>query len=220
MSENIVRYKRNEIVNIEGSELPEYVTREEVDKIIVAIERALNKKTTEEGKKRAVRDLLFIRTLWMTGMRVSEITFLRRMDILPTGIRVFGKRKPRTHNEMKEGLSVKKKRERIIPISPLLRQELINYVFEQKMGSEQRIFPITTPRVHQIITKYAEDAGIQRKIHAHMFRHGFAVYFLRQSQSLNALQQMLGHTNLQSTTVYTKLAPIELQKYVNGIYGQ
>ena len=212
-------YKRNEIVRIEGEELPEYITKEEVDRIIGQIEKELNNKTTENGKKKVFRNLLFIQTLWMSGMRASEIVSIKRMDILEGGIKVYGKRKPRTPDEMKKGVEPYKKRKRIIPISAMLRQNLINYVFEEKLGSEQRLFPFTTTRVYQIVTTYAKSAGIQRKIFPHMFRHGFAVYFLRSSQSLNALQQVLGHTNLQSTTIYTKLAPIELQKYIEDVFG-
>jgi len=219
MSENIVRYKRSEIVRTEGEELPEYISKEEVDRIITGMEKELNKKTTEEGKKRVLRDLLFIQTLWMTGMRASEVTAMRRMDILESGIRVFGKRKPRTKKEMEKGVELHEKRKRIIQIPAMLRQNLINYVFEEKLGSEQRLFPFTTTRVYQIVTKYAKSAGIQRKIFPHMFRHGFAVYYLRHTHSLNSLQQLLGHTNLQSTTIYLKLDSEEIQKYVEGVFG-
>ena len=216
---NIEIYKKSEIVRTDGGELPEYITKEEVDRIFLEIERELNEKKTEEGKRKGLRDLLFIRTLWMTGMRASEATLVRPMDIEEGGIRVFGKRKPRKKEEIEKGVKQYKKRERIIPIPVMLRQVLINYTFEQKLGREQRIFPFTTTRVYQIVTEYAKKAGIQRKIFPHMFRHGFAVYYLRHTHSLNSLQQLLGHTNLQSTTIYLKLDNEEIQKYVEGVFG-
>jgi len=201
-------YRRNEVVKTAGAELPEFVTEEEVKRMIY-----------EAGKENSERDKLLLETMWATGMRVSEITTIRPIDVQEVGISVFGKRMPRTENEMKEGAIPHEKRMRIIPIPAPLRQKLISYIFRQRIGDEKKIFPITTTRVYQLVALYANKANIQRKIHPHMFRHGFAVYFLRRTHSINALQQILGHTNLQSTTVYTKLDPIELQQYVDMAFG-
>jgi site-specific recombinase XerD len=215
----IKQFVRNEISIYTAGELPEYIEKHEVDDISKAMWNAMEKRDTDQWKKRMRRNILLVSVLWETGIRVSELVHIRMMDILPQGIRIYGKRKHRTPDEMKKRIGLKDKRERIVPITPYLRQDLINYVFEKKLSSEQRIFPFTTVRVHQLIKQYAKQAGINRNIHAHMFRHGFAVYFLRNGGGLNALQQILGHSTLQSTTVYTKLAPIELQEVVNRIYG-
>lgn len=218
MTKAIVYRKREGIVNIKGESLPEYIRPEEVERIIHAVEVELNAKTTPERQKQTKRHLLAIQTLWMTGIRVSELVQLRSMDIMEGGLRVFGKRKPRTKEEIERGI-VHEKRQRIVPIPVVLRQKLINYVFDEKLGSEQRLFPFTTTRVYQFIDFYAKKAGIQRKIYPHMFRHGFAVHFLETTHSLNALQQVLGHSNLQSTTIYTKLTNEEIQRYMDMTFS-
>jgi site-specific recombinase XerD len=153
----------------------------------------------------------------MTGLRVSEAVTLRPMDIEEGGLRIYGKRKPRTEKEMKINAEAHKKRMRIVQIPLIMRHWLVNFIFEKKLCSEHPIFPFTTTRAYQIIVKYSEKAKIQRKIHPHMFRHGFAVHYLNKTHSINSLQQLLGHTNLKTTSIYLKLTSADIQRMVDSV---
>lgn len=198
--------RETSIINLSEDELPEYITPDEVKRIANEAEKA-NKK----------RDWLFIQLLWMTGLRASEAVTLRPMDIEEGGLRIYGKRKPRTEKEIKTNAEPHKKRMRIVQIPPTLRHWLVNFIFDNKLCSEHPIFPFTTTRAYQIILKYSKKAGIQRKIHPHMFRHGFAVHYLNQTHNIQSLQQLLGHTNLKTTSIYLKITSADIQKMVNNV---
>ena len=201
--------RETSIISLSSDELPEYITVDEV-KRMADVAETRNKK----------RDWLFIQTLWMTGLRASEAVTLRPMDIEEVGLRIYGKRKPRTEKEMQKGIEQHKKRMRIVQIPPALKHWLVNYIFDNKLCSEHPIFPFSTTRAYQIIEKYRKDAGIQRRIHPHMFRHGFAVHYLNQTHNIQSLQQLLGHTNLKTTSIYLKITSADIQKMVDGVEWQ
>ena len=131
--------------------LPYYLTPEEAHRISSAAENA--------------RDHLFLRLLWETGARVSEAIALRLKDVSRDGIRVLGKG------------SV----ERVVFIQDALVSEILFYPQELGLGRTGYLFPshkgghITKQRADQIIKQAAHRARLERTIHAHLFRHGYAI---------------------------------------------
>ena len=111
------------------------------------------------------RDRLFLRTLWETGARVSEAIKVRPADVSRDGIRVLGK----------GGV------ERVIFVQDGLVTAVLFYARDRDLERNDYLFPsrkgghITKQRADQIIKRLADRAGLQRNVHAHLFRHGYAI---------------------------------------------
>ena len=173
--------------------LPYYLIPEEAHQIIDA---AANN-----------RDHLFFRLLWETGVRVSEAIALRLGDVSREGIRVFGKG------------SV----ERVVFVQDGLVSAILFYAQARELERNDLLFPsrkgghITKQRADQIIKDAARRANLQRNVHAHLFRHGYAVNFLNCSGRLDALQEQLGHRDINTTRIYLRLSDEDLRREVSKL---
>ncbi len=76
-----------------------------------------------------------------------------------------------------------------------------NYLFPSRKGGH-----ITKQRADQIIKAAARRAALQRSVHAHLFRHGYAINFLNCGGRLDALQEQLGHRDINTTRIYLRLS--------------
>ena len=170
--------------------LPYYLTPQEAHQLIDATENE--------------RDRLFIRLLWETGVRVSEAIRLRLQDVSRDGIRVLGKGDV----------------ERIVCVQEGLVAALLFYAQEREMGREDYLFPsrkgghIIKQRADQLIKGAAHRANLQRTVHAHLFRHGYAINFLNCSGRLDALQEQLGHRDITTTRIYLRLSSEDVKREV------
>lgn len=155
-----------------------------------------------------IRNKLIIEVLYATGMRRSELINLKLGDIDLQGktIRVLGKRN----------------KERIIPLlSPTaelfrtyfaVREELkeikeYSYIFLTKSGHK-----IYETLVYRIINGYFSKVSSKAKKSPHILRHTFATHLLNKGADLNAVKELLGHSSLASTQVYTHSSIAELKK--------
>ena len=77
---------------------------------------------------------------------------------------------------------------------------LSEYISTQNIPMAQPIFCIKRCQVHTIVKKYGKMIGVD--IHPHTFRHSFAIYLVRSGLDLRRVQQLLGHSNLNTTQVY------------------
>ncbi len=178
-----------------AKKLPEVLDAHEVEKIIDAADR-----TTSAG----IRDAAILETLYASGMRVSELTDLEmNMLYFEIGfIRVIGKGN----------------KERLVPVGEIAQLALEHYIetarkefinpdrpdkTENKLFLNQRGGPLTRMSVWNIVNKYAMKAGIQKNVYPHIFRHSFATHLLEGGADLRAVQEMLGHTSILTTEIYT-----------------
>ncbi len=131
-------------------------------------------------------------TLWYTGLRVSEVLALKKKDI-------------DFSNYTLEALWQKnrKYKYRIVPMHPIIKNMLEIYCGNLK--AEARLFPITRQRAWQLCRRYFDG-------NPHMFRHSFAVNWLRGEGDIVILHKVLGHSRIQTTLEYLKIVPIDQGK--------
>jgi integrase/recombinase XerD len=198
LSENpAVHIKRKKIPQT----LPNVLSVEEVDEILENIDT-----NSDLGK----RDLALLEILYSCGLRVSEACTLRGIDILFEAemIRVRGKGK----------------KERLVPIGLRAMNALNQYLKHTrpsllKRGSEvgevflsQNGKPLTRMTINNILTKCSAVTHIKKQISPHTFRHSFATHLLEGGADLRAVQEMLGHSNIVTTQIYTHLDKHYLQE--------
>ena len=177
-----------------GKHLPEVLSVEEID----AIEGIIDVSTPEGQRDRAA-----IEVLYSCGLRVSELCNLLLSDLyLDEGfLRVTGQGN----------------KQRVVPISePAIRELTAWFAFRNsiniKPGEEDYVFISAARKKHlsritvfHNIKVYAEQAGIQKTISPHTFRHSFATHLLEGGANLRAIQTMLGHESISTTEIYTHI---------------
>jgi integrase/recombinase XerD len=177
-----------------GRKLPEVLSIEEIDQLIVAID--LSK--AEGHRNRAI-----IETLYSCGLRVSELVSLKFGDLyFEEGfIRVIGKGN----------------KERLVPVSPSVEKEIGMYNDHVrchqviKPGNEHIVFlnrrgaQLTRVMIFTIIKDLAKSIGLTKSISPHTFRHSFATHMIEGGANLRAVQEMLGHESITTTEIYTHL---------------
>jgi integrase/recombinase XerC len=146
-----------------------------------------------------IRNRLIIELFYATGMRRSELINLadRNVDLQKGTIRVLGKRN----------------KERIIPITNELKKNIEQYIEARTefTGSEGGANFFVTDRgsrmydklVYRIVRKHLELVTTIEKKSPHILRHTFATHMLNRGADLNAIKELLGHSNLSATQIYT-----------------
>lgn len=184
---------KQEVNRVFGSEkLPAYLNKEEVYQILDSI---------PQDKK---RDYIFVFFLWATGVRITEALNIKKGDIDFYG-----------HNVRIIWLKRRKKQERIIPLHSSLITLLALYTGQ--LNLDDLIFPFSRVRGFQIIKKHSEKAGIKKKVSPHIFRHSFAVNFLKQRKNIVALQKLLGHSQITTTMIYLQIVQSDLRDEVEQL---
>lgn len=174
-------------------------SEEELNKVLTQIEY-------KEGFE-GLRDKLIIDLFYTTGIRRSELISLKisNIDLLNSTIKVIGKRN----------------KERIIPLLPIITQQLKSYLFERKLLPlivEENILILLSNGnkgnetfVYRLINNYFSNVSEKVKKSPHMLRHTFATHMLNHGADLNSIKELLGHSSLASTQVYTHSSLAELK---------
>lgn len=154
-------------------------------------------KLKAEGDFASVRDALIIELFYLTGIRRTELIHLKESDV----------------DFHKESLKVlgKRNKERLIPLLPRLKKSIQNYlILKQELGhGESRLFVtdkgkiIYDTLVYRIINNYFSEVSSKEKKSPHIIRHSFATHLLNEGADINAIKELLGHSSLASTQVYT-----------------
>ncbi|SHJ52406.1 tyrosine-type recombinase/integrase [Pseudozobellia thermophila] len=154
------------------------------------------------------RDKLIVELLYTTGIRRAELVGLKLADVDLSGglLKVLGKRN----------------KERILPILPSTKALFTSYlshrnslpaiedpsfVFLLKSG-----YKLYDTLVYRIINKYFSEVSLKVKKSPHILRHTFATHLLNKGADLNSVKELLGHSSLASTQVYTHNSIAELKK--------
>ncbi|HIB36073.1 tyrosine-type recombinase/integrase [Mesonia sp.] len=155
-----------------------------------------------------LRDQLIIELLYSTGMRRAELINLKleSIQIESSQIKVLGKRN----------------KERMIPLLPSVKQTFIAYLKEREqleINSESDYLLLTNKGkklydtlVYRIVNGYFSRVSTKTKNSPHIIRHSFATHLLNEGADLNSVKELLGHSSLASTQVYTHNSIKELSK--------
>ena len=158
------------------------------------------------------RNRALITIMWRAGLRLSEALALRPVDIDWTAktIRVLhGKGdKARTVAIDEGGLEV---------IKAYLNATAMTFKHDDLLLRTKDGGPIDQSYVRTMLPRVARKAGVMKRVHAHGFRHTFAVDLLRERVSMVHIQRLLGHSSLATTSVYlASLSPEEALDAVRG----
>jgi integrase/recombinase XerD len=152
--------------------------------------------------KQGIRDRAILETLYATGMRVSEAVNLKVDNVnLDIGfLRCIGKgNKERVIPLGKKAIASVK---RYLEVSRprLLKNKGSEYLFVSRFGKK-----ISRQSFWKLIKKYALQARIKKPIRPHILRHSFATHLLERGADLRSVQEMLGHSNIATTQIYTHI---------------
>ena len=154
-----------------------------------------------------VRDRTMLELMYASGLRVSELVQLKTYHVgLAEGVlRVMGKGS----------------KERLVPFGDVAREWLDRYMLDSRpglLGARQTddLFVTTAGRTPgtamsrvmfwNIVKRYAREAGITSPLSPHTLRHAFATHLLNHGADLRAVQMLLGHADISTTTIYTHIA--------------
>jgi len=165
-----------------------------------------------DDRPMSIRNKTIFEILYGTGMRVSELTGMLLPDILwkESVIRVIGKRD----------------KQRLVPMGVYARDALTAYIngpritWASRKKSTDLVFlnqqggGLGRKAVWEIVKKTTRAAGIQKKVSPHTFRHSFATHLLEGGADLRAVQEMLGHVDIGTTQLYTRIN----QEYLKEIH--
>ena len=160
-----------------------------------------------EGGNLSLRDRAILEMIYSSGLRASEVINIKMGDInFEAGfITILGKGSKERVVPINE-VALTTVREYIEKSRPnLLKKRNSHYLFLAKGGK-----PMTRQRLWQLIKKYSSELSIS--ISPHTLRHCFASHLLDGGADLRALQKMLGHTDISTTQIYTKVTPERLKK--------
>jgi integrase/recombinase XerD len=134
--------------------------------------------------------------LWMTGVRVSEAINLVKSNIDTSNFTMTVRWQKR---EKKKGMWQR----RVVPLHPEIKNLL--QVYTAPMAPDAIVFPYSRQRVWQLTKKYFNG-------NPHMFRHSFAVNYLRQGGNIVNLKNLMGHSSVTVTMEYLKIVPTDIGK--------
>jgi integrase/recombinase XerC len=176
-----------------GSVLPEFIKQSELEKLITEI--------PFEDSFDGFRNKCIILTFYLTGIRVSELVGMKAedVDMSMKQIKILGKRN----------------KQRFVPLPHLLEITINEYLHKRseclsEVGLENPFLFITNrgkqtyqKLVYRIINKYLAYVSTNSKKSPHTLRHSFATIMLNNGAELNSIKEILGHSNLSATQVYT-----------------
>ena len=184
--------------------LPAFFYEEEMELLFAACEGT---------DQKSLRDYAILEMLYATGIRVSELTSIRTGDVdnYLGIVLVMGKGRKERYipfgSFAGEALSAYMEKSR----PKLMKNQDHDVLFVNLRGN-----PLTERGVRHILTSVMERASLHSKIYPHMIRHTFATHLLANGADMRSVQELLGHSHLSSTQVYTHITKEHLRKtYMN-----
>lgn len=186
-----------------GIYLPDTLSTEDINQLVNAIDRSTDLE---------LRNYCIIEVLYGCGLRVSELVGLKisNINFKENYLRVDGK-----GDKM-----------RLVPLADFTAEIILNYIqnvrskgkinkkFEDTLFLNNRGNALSRVMVFLIIKELAVKANIHKNISPHTFRHSFATHLLQNGADLRFIQEMLGHSSISTTEIYTHLETEELRDVV------
>ena len=178
--------------------LPKYLTINDVEKILNA---------SDMSNKIGIRDAFILELLYVTGIRVSELTNIKLNDIsiVEKKIKIMGKGSK--ERIVYYGTRCQELLNKYLNIRNDFLKQANDYLILSNTGKQ-----ISTREIRNIINRLKVKAGIDINISPHTFRHTFATHMLNEGADLRSVQELLGHENLSTTTIYTHLTNEKLRR--------
>ena len=194
--ENVIQIDPSHLIDSPklSQKIPDFLSIDEMDLILGAIDLS-----HPQGQ----RNRAILETLYSCGLRVSELVHLKLSNYFPDigFIRVIGK------ND----------KERIVPIGSVaikfinlyldtirrhqtIDKQSVDILFLNRRGKQ-----LSRVMIFTIVKKAVSDAGIQKTVSPHTFRHSFATHLVEGGADLKSIQDMLGHESITTTEIYTHL---------------
>ena len=178
--------------------LPKAISVEEIERLLDAA--GPSAEATDSVSSIRIRDRALLELLYAAGARVSEVVNLDLDDLVdPTLVRLFGKGS----------------KERIVPVGGYAQRALQAYLVRIRPGLvklgkgtpalflNQRGGRLSRQSAWQIITDAASEANLQSEISPHTLRHSFATHLLEGGADVRVVQELLGHSSVATTQIYT-----------------
>ncbi len=176
--------------------LPRYLTIDEVSRLLTGV---------GTSRDRHIRLRAMLEIMYAAGLRVSELTGLRLdgLDLKVGCVRVLGKGG----------------KERVVPIGERARLAVAGYLERRPVtaASVKTVFvsdrktPMSAVQFWRLIRQAAQQAGIYKPVTPHTLRHSFASHLVQNGADLRAVQEMLGHSSISTTQIYTHVGQSHLQ---------
>ncbi|MDR4506313.1 MAG: tyrosine recombinase XerC [Candidatus Scalindua sp.] len=182
----------------QSKKLPNFLAIHDVDILI---------NTPDTSNPMGLRDKAILETLYSTGMRVSELVKLNEEDIDLSGgmVKVQGKGK----------------KERLVPIGGYAVKAIQEYLRTKKKKRSYQSTPLflnkygdrlTSRSIGRSLDKYVKVSGVNSGTSPHTLRHSFATHLLDKGADLRSVQELLGHSNLSTTQIYTHITTERLKQ--------
>ena len=185
----------------------DFLSPEELSRIFSAVPKS--------EKIEDLRDLTILSVLFSTGLRVSELTNLKRKNI-----------------DLKRGefmVRGKGDKPRVVFLSPEA-SKLLDQYFNRRTDNAEAAFVAhqgaskalaLSPRsIQRIVQKYATKAGIVKKVTPHVLRHSFATDLLINGADIRSVQAMLGHSSITTTQIYTHITNRQLKEIHTAFHNR
>lgn len=192
--ENVIQNKATSIEMPKKNEhLPDVLSDEEVEALF---------EQPDLNRYEGIRDRAMLEMMYASGLRVSELVGLKLKQVnVDLGVlRILGKGN----------------KERLVPIGDYAKEHLLNYLYKARGKYDFHKSPyvflsrqgkgLSRQYFWKAIKKYALQAGISINVTPHTLRHSFATHLLENGADLRMVQEMLGHSNISTTQIYTHVS--------------
>jgi integrase/recombinase XerD len=170
--------------------LPTVLTKDEMRRLLSSV---VNEKSR-----------LMISLVYACGLRVSELVGLEIINL---------------NTDDKTGMikQSKGRKDRIFNIPEFLLEDIIEQVEKQKKNNQKHLFSgprgkLSSRNIQKIVKNAGVKAGINKEVHTHTLRHSFATHLLENDVDIRKIQELLGHSDLSTTQIYTHVSTKELKK--------
>ncbi len=179
--------------------LPRFFTEKEMEDLL---------KIPDLSSKFGVRNKAILELIYSCGMRISEVAHckINKVDLAEKTIRIIGKGN----------------KERIVPVGKMAIRAVKNYLkirsqFESRESDDSLFLsksgkPLSSDELREILDRYIILVAKTKGYSPHSIRHSFATHLISRGADLRAVQEMLGHSNLSTTEIYTHLSIKDLKK--------